>query len=155
MNLTTSLGDIKGVGPKTAEQLRAARLVTVGDLITFLPRKHEDFTNVTSIADLKPGKVTIKARCEAISTRPVRRGLRLTTAVLSDGTSKLNAIWFNQPYRTQQLGGTSDEFYFSGEFEYNYGRYQLTNPTAEIAKDMPVQADRLLPVYHSIQGLKS
>ncbi len=155
MNLATSLDQIKGVGPKTAEQLRTAGLRTVNDLLMFLPRKHEDFTNLTSIADLKPGKVTIKARCEAISTRPVRRGLRLTTAVLADDSGKLNAVWFNQPYRTQQLGSSSDEFYFSGEFEYNYGKYQLTNPSAEVAKEMPVQADRLLPVYHAVHGLKS
>lgn len=155
MNLSTKLDQIKGVGPKTAEQLSAARLVTVGDLLTFLPRRHEDFTHLSSIADLQPGKVTIKARCEQISTRPVRRGLRLTTAVLADDTGKLNAVWFNQPYRAQQLGGTSDEFYFSGEFEYNYGRYQLTNPSAEKATELPVQAERLLPVYRSIQGLKS
>lgn len=155
MNLATTLDQIKGVGPKTAEQLRAAGLVTVDDLITFLPRKHDDYTGVTPIAELKPGKVTIKARCESISTRPVRRGLRLTTAVLADGSGKLNAIWFNQPYRTQQLGGSKDEFYFSGEFEYNYGKYQLTSPSAEKASDLPVQADRLTPVYHAIHGLKS
>lgn len=155
MNLTTSLDQIKGVGPRTAAQLAKAGLHTVGDILLFLPRKHEDFTNVSTIADLKPGKVTIRARCESITTRPVRRGLRLTTAVLADDTGKLNAVWFNQPYRTQQLGGNSDEFYFSGEFEYNYGKYQLTNPSAEIAKEMPVQADRLLPVYHSYAGLKS
>ena len=155
MNLATSLDQIKGVGPKTADQLRAAGLANVGDLLTFLPRKHEDFTNVTSIADLKPGTVTIRARCEKISTRPVRRGLRLTTAVLADDTGKLNAIWFNQPYRVQQLSGSNDEFYFSGVFEYNYGKYQLTAPSAELAKEMPVQAERLLPVYHAIHGLKS
>lgn len=155
MNLSTKLSQIKGVGPKTAEQLQAAGLESVGDIIGFLPRKHEDFTGVTNIADLKPGKVTIKAHCEKISTRPVRRGLRLTTAVLADDSGKLNAVWFNQPYRTQQLGGSSDEFYFSGEFEYNYGRYQLTNPSAEAAKDLPVQAERLLPVYRSVKGLKS
>ena len=155
MNLATSLDQIKGVGPKTADQLRAAGLASVGDLLTFLPRKHEDFTNVTSIADLKPGTVTIRARCEKISTRPVRRGLRLTTAVLADDTGKLNAIWFNQPYRVQQLSGSNDEFYFSGVFEYNYGKYQLTAPSAELAKEMPVQAERLLPVYHAIHGLKS
>ena len=155
MNLKTPLEQVKGVGPKIAMQLRTAGLETVGDIITFLPRRHDDFTGLAPIADLKPGKVTIRARCESISTRPVRRGLRLTTAVLSDDSGKLNAIWFNQPYRTQQLGGSDDEFYFSGEFEYNYGRYQLTNPTAEIAKDMPVQAERLMPVYHSIHGLKS
>lgn len=155
MNLKTPLEQVKGVGPKIAIQLRTAGLETVGDIITFLPRRHDDFTGLAPIADLKPGKVTIRARCESISTRPVRRGLRLTTAVLADDSGKLNAIWFNQPYRTQQLGGSGDEFYFSGEFEYNYGRYQLTNPTAEIAKDMPVQAERLMPVYHSIHGLKS
>lgn len=155
MNLATSLENIKGVGPKTAEQLRAAGLETVEDILMFLPRKHEDFTGVSSIVDLQPGKVTIKARCESISTRPVRRGLRLTTAVLADDSGKLNAVWFNQPYRTQQLSGSKDEFYFSGEFEYNYGRYQLTNPSAEKAADLPVQAERLMPVYHAIHGLKS
>ena len=155
MNLATSLDQIKGVGPKTAAELRRAGLETVSDILLFLPRKHEDFTNVTPIAELQPGKVTIRARCQQISTRPVRRGLRLTTAVLADDTSKLNAIWFNQPYRVQQLGGSDEWFYFSGEFEYNYGRYQLTNPTAELAKELPVQADRLLPVYHAVRGLKS
>lgn len=155
MNLATSLDQIKGVGPKTAQQFALAGLHTVADLLIFLPRKHDDFTNVSTIADLKPGKVTIRARCESITTRPVRRGLRLTTAVLADNTGKLNAVWFNQPYRTQQLGGSNDEFYFSGEFEYNYGKYQLTNPSAEIAKEMPIQTDRLLPVYHAINGLKS
>lgn len=155
MNLSTQLEQVKGVGPKTAEQLRAAGLYTVGDILLFLPRRHEDFTGVVPIANLQPGKVTIKARCESISTRMVRRGLRLTTAVLADDSGKLNAVWFNQPYRTQQLGGSSDEFYFSGEFEYSYGKYQLTNPSAELAKDLPVQAERLLPVYRSIHGLKS
>lgn len=155
MNLATSLDQIKGVGPKTAAELRQAGLEMVGDILLFLPRKHEDFTHVTPIAELSPGKVTIRARCQQISTRPVRRGLRLTTAVLADDTSKLNAIWFNQPYRTQQLGDSDEWFYFSGEFEYNYGRYQLTNPTAELAKELPVQANRLLPVYHAVRGLKS
>ncbi len=155
MNLATKLEQIKGVGPKTAAQLRSAGLETVGDLLAFLPRKHEDFTNVAPIAELKPGNVTIRARCEKISTRPVRRGLRLTTAVLVDDSGKLNAVWFNQPYRTQQLGASDEYFFFSGVFEYNYGRYQLTNSSAELAKELPVQAERLLPVYRQLHGLKS
>lgn len=112
---------------------------------------------MVNIADIHPGKMTIKARCEKVSTRPVRRGLKVTTATLVDGTGKLQAVWFNQPYRTTQLAG-EDEFYFSGEFEFNYNRYQLTNPSAEKVSDIgkdTVNTDRLLPVYRSIKGLKS
>lgn len=155
MNIATPLSGIKGVGPKTAEQFALAGLHTVGDLIDFLPRRHEDFSEVVGIADIRPGKMTIKARCEKISTRPVRRGLRIMTATLADDTGKLQAVWFNQPYRMSQLANPEEEFFFSGEFEFNYNRYQLTNPSAEKVSDMPVQTDRLLPVYHSIRGLKS
>ena len=154
MNLLTSLEKVKGVGEKTAEQFAAAGLRTVGDLIDFLPRKHEDYSGIVAIADIQPGKATIKAKCEKIATRPVRRGLKVTTATLADSTGKLQAVWFNQPYREVQLKG-GDEFFFSGEFEFNYNRYQLTNPSAEKASEMPVQADRLLPVYRAVKGLKS
>lgn len=154
MNLLSPLENIKGVGEKTAAEFHLAGLYTVGDLITFLPRKHEDFSEVISITNIHPGKATIKARCEKISTRMVRRGLRLTTATLADDSGKLQAIWFNQPYRETQLKG-GEEFYFSGEFEFNYNKYQLTNPSSEKVSDMPAQTGRLLPVYKAIKGLKS
>lgn len=154
MNLVSSLEKVKGVGAKTGEQFALAGLRTVDDLIHFLPRAHEDFSEVVQIANIHPGKATIKARCEKIATRPVRRGLRITTATLADDTGKLQAVWFNQPYRETQLKA-GDEFFFSGEFEFNYNKYQLSNPSAEKVTDMPVQTDRLLPVYRSIRGLKS
>lgn len=154
MNLSTPLSQIKGVGPKTAEQLAQAGLSTVNDLIMFLPRKHDDFTAANSIATLTPGNVTITARCESISTRTVRRGLRITTAVLADSSGKLNAVWFNQPYRVQQLA-SGDECYFRGQFEYKNGRYQLTNPSAERVKELAHHNTNLLPIYHAVHGLKS
>jgi ATP-dependent DNA helicase RecG len=154
MNLVSTLDKVKGVGAKTNEQFALAGINTVGDLIEFLPRAHEDFSHITTISNIAPGKVTVKARCEKIETRPVRRGLRITTATLTDETGKIQAVWFNQPYRETQLK-SGEEFYFSGEFEFNYNRYQLTNPSAEMVKDMPVQTDRILPVYHSIKGLKT
>lgn len=154
MNISAPLGQIKGVGEKTGAEFEAAGLHTVNDLITFLPRAYEDFSHVTSIADIRPGKQTIKARCEKIATRPVRRGLRITTATLADETGKLQAVWFNQPYRETQLK-SGEEFYFSGEFEFNYNKYQLSNPSAEKVSEMPVQTDRILPIYRSIHGLKT
>ena len=74
MNMSTSLESIRGVGKRTAEQLMAAGLSTVGDIITFYPRTYEDYSNVVRIADSTPGKITIKAQCKSVETRRVRRG---------------------------------------------------------------------------------
>ena len=154
MNVTTSLDKVKGVGAKVKEQLEAAGLFTVGDLITFLPRTYEDYSQVSRISDIQPGKVTVRARCEKIETRPVRRGLNVTTATLADDTGKIQAVWFNQPYRTAQLSG-GDEFVFSGEFEFSYNRYQLTNPSAEKSAELPSEGNAVVPVYRAVAGLKT
>lgn len=154
MNLSTSLEKVKGVGEKTAAQLAAAHLTTVGDLITFLPRGYEDYSHITRIADIAPGKITVKAKCEKIETRPVRRGLKVTTATLVDDSGKIQAVWFNQPYRATQLKAGEWHF-FSGEFEFSYNRYQLTNPSAEKASELPQQTDTIVPIYRAVAGLKT
>jgi ATP-dependent DNA helicase RecG len=155
MNLTTSISNIKGVGDKTTEQLDLSGIHTVEDIIHFLPRKHEDFSEVSHIGSITPGKQTIKAWCEGVSTKRVRRGMTVTTATLADASGKLKAVWFNQAYREKQLKDPNQEFYFSGNFEFSYNTYQLTNPSSEKVSEMPVQTDRLLPVYRSVKGLKS
>ena len=157
MKLTTPLEQIKGVGPKTAQALAAAGLMTVSDALNFLPRAYDDYSTAVNIADLQPGKVTVKARCESVSTRIVRRGLRITTAVLADKSGKVKAVWFNQPYRETQLKSDA-EFIFSGQFGMQYNRYQINNPSVELAKEAAKTAAEnnsgIQPVYKSIKNLR-
>lgn len=152
--LSTPLQKVKGVGPKTAEQLAAAGLHSVGDLIHFLPRKHEDFSQVTSIAHIQPGKVSVRGKFSDITTRRVRRGMTVTEAVLSDGTAKVPVVWFNQGYRTEQFKNGS-EWLVSGEFGLQRQRYQIVNPSVEAVKELAVSGGRIVPVYSAIRGLKS
>ena len=157
MKLTTPLEQIKGVGPKTAQALEAAGLKTISDALDFLPRAYDDYSTAVNIADLQPGKVTVKARCESVSTRIVRRGLRITTAVLADKSGKVKAVWFNQPYRETQLKSDA-EFIFSGQFGMQYNRYQINNPSVELAKEVAKttieNASGIQPVYKSIKNLR-
>ena len=157
MKLTTPLEQIKGVGPKTAQALAAAGLTMVSDALNFLPRAYEDYSTAVNIADLQPGKVTVKARCESVSTRVVRRGLRITTAVLADKSGKVKAVWFNQPYRETQLKSDA-EFIFSGQFGMQYNRYQINNPSVELAKEVAKtvieNASGIQPVYKSIKNIR-
>ena len=157
MKLTTPLEQIKGVGPKTAQALAAAGLKTISDALDFLPRAYDDYSTAVNITDLQPGKVTVKARCESVSTRIVRRGLRITTAVLADKSGKVKAVWFNQPYRETQLKSDA-EFIFSGQFGMQYNRYQINNPSVELAKEIAKTAAEnnsgIQPVYKSIKNLR-
>ena len=153
MILTSSIETIKGIGPKTAEKLQAAGLLTVADLLEFYPRRYEDFSQAQQIADLQPGKVLVKAEVESVNVRTVRRGMSVTTAVLSDGSGKVQATWFNQQYRKAQLV-PGDTFFFSGEFGFSYNRYQLTNPSVEQHKTEASVREGLSPLYSSVRGLK-
>ena len=155
MRLETTLDKIKGVGSKTFEALVASGLTTVGDLIETYPRAYDDYSVVTNIKDLSPGKVVIRARCESISTRTVRRGMRITTAILVDDSGKVRAIWFNQPYRETQLKN-NELFMFSGEFGLSRNQYQITNPSVEQASEDERMGDTesIVPVYRSVKGIK-
>lgn len=155
MKLTTALEQIKGVGPKTAVALREAGLVTVADMLAFLPRRYEDMTSAVRIDELEPGLVSVRARCESVTTRRVRRGMAVTTAVLADATGKVKAVWFNQPYRETQLR-TDQEFVFTGQFGLSRNQYQLASPSVE---QVPVGAavtsdEAIIPVYRAIKGLR-
>lgn len=154
MNLNTSLELIKGVGPKTAEQLAQAGLFTVSDLIYFLPRTHEDFSQVTPISAIRPGKVSVRGTFQDVRSRYVTRRMSIVEATLVDGTSKVPVVWFNQPYRAEQIK-KSQEWLVSGEFGLQRQKYQITNPSCEAADDTPVSGGRIVPVYRAIHGLKS
>lgn len=157
MRLTESVSRVKGVGTKTHEALNKIGIDNVADLINYLPRRYDDFSLVTSIANLSPGSVVLRAKCESVETRTIKRGMRITTATLADGTGKIKAVWFNQPYREVQLR-SGDQFLFTGKFGLQYSRYQLTSPTVELIDDIQQAEgsnDRFLsPVYRSIKGVK-
>lgn len=145
---------IKGVGNVLADKLGVLGVKTVEDLLYFFPRKYEDYSQVLPIAQLKPGKVTIKGVVESVTGRHIRRGLHITEAVIADGTAKTRAVWFNQSYRAAQLG-KGEEYFFSGTYDLQRNRYVLQNPASEQVKTVGVSTARIVPVYRETAGLKS
>lgn len=154
MRLETSLSEIKGVGPKTADVLNSAGLETVSDLIEFLPRAYEDYTKVTKIVDLVPGNVVLRGKITGISSRYVRRGLHVTQAVLSDDSGKVPIVWFNQPYRSTHLKG-GGEWLVAGEFSLSQRRYQLLNPSVRSSDEIIETGTAIVPIYRQVSGLKT
>ncbi len=154
MQLSDSLEKVKGVGPAVSAKFAQLGLRTIQDLLFYFPRKYDDYSQVQTIKELKPGVVTVKAQIKDIKGRYVRRGMHITEAVASDATGSVRLIWFNQPYRDTQTKRQAD-YFISGVFELSHQRLVIMNPSMELVSDFPVSTARIVPVYRETLGLKS
>lgn len=154
MKLSDDVAVVKGVGEAVAKGLRQLGIKTVFDLVDYLPTRYEDYSEVSSIANLQPGAVTIKATVKQAAGRYVRRGMHITEAVVSDETGSVRVTWFNQPYRAAALK-TGQEYYVSGTYELSHQRFQIMNPSAELVKDFPLNTARIIPVYRQSKTIKT
>jgi ATP-dependent DNA helicase RecG len=144
--------NLKGVGEKTEIILQKAGLKTVRDVFYYLPRAYDDFGDIIKISDIVPGKVTIKGKIENIATTRRRANLTITEAAVRDSSEAIRVVWFNQPYRAKQFN-PNEEYIFSGEYGFSYGRYQITNPSVSLAKN--TESKPMKPVYKKSGALTS
>ncbi len=154
--LEKEIQEVKGVGEKLATSFKRMNIHTIRDLIYYFPRAHQDYSHAAHIADIAPGNVTLCGYVENLTTKRVRRGMHITEAVIKDDTGKISAIWFNQPYRADQLRHTKQKWLLSGQFGFNGRKYQLQNASVEkySEKDNAESVSSILPVYRLTSDLK-
>src|ERR671929_682977 len=101
MHLTTPLTSVRGIGPARAAMLEAKGLVTVEDLLGYVPFRYEDRSNMKTIDRLAPGEMaTVIAEVRSAKLSGFkRRNLGLFEARFSD-TSRaiLMGKWFHGGY---------------------------------------------------------
>ena len=147
-----AVSQLKGVGPKRAQQLEKLGIATVQDLIRFVPAGYRDMRVKTPIADLQEGQTaTVLARVEHISkvSRIPGRHFSMTRVRLEDASGRIDAVYFNQPYIATVL--KEDTWYvFYGKVG-RYGPLVLQNPEHLL----PEKADNetLTPLYHLTQSI--
>lgn len=154
MELDSPVSDIKGVGKQLLAKLNQLGIKTVADLLDYYPRRYDDFSQISPIAELHPGQISIKAVIKQVNGRYARRGLHITEAIASDETGSVRLIWFNQPYRAAAIK-TGQPYYISGQYELSRQRFSIQNPSLELVGEMPVNAARILAVYRESKGLNS
>jgi len=143
---------IKGVGESVAAKFKRLRIATVQDLVDYVPRRYDDYSNVMRVSQIRPGPVTLQVKIGSVVSRYSRKGLHMTEAMASDESGTVKLVWFNQPYRAQSL--KNNELYFvSGEFAQNYRYFAITNPACELVSNFPVNTARLVPQYGLTKGL--
>ena len=91
MKLSDSVTQLKGVGPKMKERLERLRIYTIEDLISFYPKRYEDWTQITKIENLEYEMETaIYGRVIATKEVYSRRNMSILTVTLADGTGAVS-----------------------------------------------------------------
>ena len=137
LDMQAPTSTLPGIGLKTAEILKSIGLFTVRDLLYYLPRTYDNYQIVSSLANIRPGRVTVRGHVEKVNSHPARqRHLTIIEAIITDGTDSIRAVWFNQAYRASQFN-TNRDFIFSGRYELHNGRYVLSSPVVRLAPEKP------------------
>ena len=158
MNLSTSIENIKGIGPVFQRRLKKFGIKTIQDLFFHFPRRYEDFSNLIPISKLKINEVcTLQGKITYIKTsRSWKKRIYITEAIIEDKTGAIKAIWFNQPYLTKTLRA-DDSVFLSGKVTISKNGAYLSNPIYEkgdFSLDL-THTGRLIPVYPETVGLSS
>ncbi|OGJ51695.1 ATP-dependent DNA helicase RecG [Candidatus Peregrinibacteria bacterium RIFOXYB2_FULL_32_7] len=146
--LQTLLSKVIRTTNQHIKQLKEMGILTVADLLLYFPRGYEDESDFRTIIELSLDEVNVvKGVISNISTRYVKNGMALTTALLTDKTGSIEATWFNQTYISKQLKG-GDEIILTGKIKMNQGRAVFSSPKFEKVKDEQVQTGRIVPKYY-------
>jgi ATP-dependent DNA helicase RecG len=157
LDLSTPLTYVKGVGPARAAMLQAKGLVTVEDLLGYVPFRYEDRSNMKTVAQLAPGEMaTVIA--DVISTKMSgfkRRNLGMFEARFSDSSRAiLVGKWFHGGYLANVVAeGMKLALFGKVEFDSYSGELTMLHPEFEILSaddedgEAALHVGRVVPIY--------
>jgi ATP-dependent DNA helicase RecG len=135
---------LKGVGERKEAALREWGVHNVLDLVTTYPRRWVDRTNEARVSDLEPGvEALVLVEVRSVTKRTTRNRRTMVTAVVGDGSGRLHAVFFNQPWRERQLRPGLTVALFGKADSYR-GGLQMTNPVVDLIGD---RTGRIVAVY--------
>lgn len=153
-NTVAKLTDIKGIGPKLAEQLQKLDIFSLIDLFFHLPFRYEDRSKITPIAGLTPGRHgVIQGTVKNASVLFGRRRSLLVKLQDQSGTISLRFYHFNKAQQAQLSQGQSLRCY--GEARRGASGLEIYHPEYQVVDqgwDEPLEA-ALTPVYPATEGI--
>ena len=155
-NLDSPVTLLKGVNERTAARLKRLGVESLQDLLYFFPRRHDDFTAMSRIADLTPGaSYTVQGTVwEARQSVRGPRNIKCAEALISDETGSVRVTFFGRPYMVSQLR-TNSRVMLSGRVEVYRGQLEFQSPECDFLdrQEDLLNAGRLTPVYSKTEGL--
>ncbi|MEI7987600.1 MAG: ATP-dependent DNA helicase RecG [Chloroflexota bacterium] len=145
--LNAPVSVIKGIGPAHAKILNYLGIHTLKDMLYYFPRRYDDYATLKPINRLCYGEdVTIIGTVQNISTRAAKTGMKVTEALVGDGSGTLRVTWFNQPWKANQIQAGM-QVVLSGKVEQYLGRLVMNGPECESLDHKQLHTNRIVPIY--------
>lgn len=165
LELTTPVQYVKGIGPKLAEILATKGIITVSDLLLYLPFRYEDRLNPRGIAELRPGEMaTVIGEVRNSGLFRTRR-MPIFQLTVGQGRSRLKCLWFRGAYLHDKFKpGQLIALYGkvekdrSGELQIIQPQYEMLGDAIDGRNNDPANPDqaanslevgRIVPIYES------
>ncbi len=144
---------IKGVGDKLSEQFERLDVRTVYDLLTFFPRRYDDYRAMRPICRLQPGTPTsVLCTVQRTELRTRAGGRRDFYMEVSDGTARLDVVFFGAFYLQRQIQPGMQLLLWGTPSVYR-DRLQMTHPEWEVVDLEDLKSVGIVPVYRLTEGL--
>ena len=156
MNLQTQVGELKRVGPKTAELLQSKGLSTAGDLVAYYPSRYEKYVALSAVSQTEENKacavlLTVVGRGSNIRAN----GRSICHFKAGDATGDCRITFFNMPYMVKNLPPGSQRVFMGIMKMSPRGLRYMEQPRVYSLDDYHDLEGTLQPVYPLFQGMKN
>jgi ATP-dependent DNA helicase RecG len=149
--LTHSVLELKGVGPKYAGLLGNLGIRTVSDLILHFPRAYVDRTSVDKLSDCMR-KEALNVIVRVIAHDWIGWGRkRVLKVIVGDSSGQAAIVCFGRNY-LENTFIAGRQFFVTGTFRFKYGEIQSTAFQAESFEDDETEIQRIIPIYPLTAG---
>jgi ATP-dependent DNA helicase RecG len=157
ISLQTDVRMVKGVGPQRAELLAKRGILTLEDLLNYLPFRYEDRIHFSKIKDVQPnGTYTLRAR---VMSGQAVRGMYGRDAIyhllVQDDSGSLPCKFFHGGYLEGRLK-PGQQLILHGKVEIDKlrpARREMVNPQIEVLTGEEVDSvemGRIVPIYEAV-----
>jgi ATP-dependent DNA helicase RecG len=157
--LSSPVEFLKGVGPEKAALLqKELSIFTFQDLLFHFPFRYVDKTSIQRISDLKENMPFCQVVGRVEKVELIGEGsARRFTAILNDGSGKLQLVWFKGLKWIQQVVVPGAEYLIFGKPSVFNGKLNIVHPELEkfTASIKPDEKIKLEPVYSTTEKLKT
>ena len=152
ISLNSDIKFIKGVGEKRAELFNKLGIYDVRQLISFYPRKYEDWSVLTTAKQCESGETAcIKATLMTpVREHMIRKGMTVFKCDFTDGETVIHVTLFNNKYLAKSLRQYND-YILHGKIDVKLTFAEMSAPNIEEAE----KCAGIRPVYHATDRLNS